>query len=120
MSYCRWSSCNFGCDLYIYADAGGGWTIHVAGNRVRGKVPEIVWPVDKSPDAGDRFVASHSFQMEFVMNAPREPLGLPHAGESFYLPTAAACADRVEELMALGYCVPAYVVRDLRKEAADG
>lgn len=24
MSYCRWSD----CDLYIYADCDGGWTIH--------------------------------------------------------------------------------------------
>ena len=119
MSYCRWSSCNFACDLYVYEDSGGGWTIHVAGNRVLGKVPEVVYPVDDSVEARDRFVASHAAQMEFVMNAEREPVGLPLAGETFNLPTAAACADKVEELMALGYCVPAYVVRDLREETPD-
>lgn len=29
MSYCRWSSDNFKCDVYVYADVSGGWTTHV-------------------------------------------------------------------------------------------
>lgn len=27
MSYCRWSTDDFKCDLYIYEDVAGGWTI---------------------------------------------------------------------------------------------
>lgn len=119
MSYCRWSSCNFGCDLYVYEDTGGGWTIHVAGNRVVGKVPETVWPVDESPEARDRFVTTHNVQMEFLATAQREPIPLPHAGATFNLPTARACAEKVEELAALGYRVPSYVATDLREEADD-
>jgi hypothetical protein len=117
MSYCRWSSLNFGCDLYVYEDSAGGWTIHVAGNRVVGKVPEVVWPVDQSVEARDRFVTSYQSMLAFLETAEREPVGLPLAGESFYgLPTAGACADKVEELIALGYRVPDYVVPDLRVE----
>ena len=100
-------------------DTGGGWTIHVAGNRVVGKVPEVVWPVDDTPEARDRLVTTHKAQMEFIMAADREPITLPYAGESFHEPTAAACADRIEALVALGYRVPAYVVTDLRQEPAD-
>lgn len=41
MSYCRWSSMNWGCDVYVYEDCDvyvyedcdGGWTTHVAGRR---------------------------------------------------------------------------------------
>lgn len=33
MSYCRWSSMNWMCDVYTYEDVSGGWTTHVAGNR---------------------------------------------------------------------------------------
>jgi hypothetical protein len=30
LSYCRWSSDNFRCELYCYQDTCGGWTTHVA------------------------------------------------------------------------------------------
>lgn len=33
MSYCRWSSDDWQCDVYVYADANGGWTCHVADRR---------------------------------------------------------------------------------------
>lgn len=36
MSYCRWSSDNFECDLYCYSDVNGGYTTHVAGRRRQG------------------------------------------------------------------------------------
>lgn len=118
MSYCRWSSSNFGCDLYVYEDTGGGWTIHVAANRVVGHVPEVVWPIDPNdPEANARFATTQSEQTKFVVSAKREPIALPHAGETFNLPTALACAEKVEELAALGYRVPAYVAATLREEA---
>lgn len=34
MSYCRWSSMNWRCDVYVYEDVNGGWTTHIARNRV--------------------------------------------------------------------------------------
>lgn len=33
MSYCRWSSMNWMCDVYVYEDVDGGWATHVAGRR---------------------------------------------------------------------------------------
>lgn len=33
MSYCRWSSDNWKCDLYCYEDA-NGYITHVADNRI--------------------------------------------------------------------------------------
>ena len=33
MSYCRFSSDDWQCDVYVYADVAGGWTTHVAAVR---------------------------------------------------------------------------------------
>ena len=33
MAFCRWSSLQKACDLYLYADAGGGYTCHVASTK---------------------------------------------------------------------------------------
>jgi hypothetical protein len=118
MSYCRWSSCNFACDLYVY-ESDGGWMIHVARNRVVGRVPEVVWPVDRSPEAVDRFVTTHRFQHEWLMAAKRKPIGLPHDGETFCEPTPGECADTIERLIRLGYRAPKSAVQALREEAAE-
>jgi hypothetical protein len=42
MSYCRWSSDHFECDVYVYEDCGGGWTTHVAGRRQKNKLPDEI------------------------------------------------------------------------------
>src|ERR1044071_191187 len=39
MSYCRFSSLNWSCDVYAYADVAGGYTIHVARSRRVGDIP---------------------------------------------------------------------------------
>jgi hypothetical protein len=118
MSYCRWSSSNWRCDLYIY-ESDSGWMIHVARNRIVGRVPDIVWPVDKSPEAVERFAVTHKAQMDFIATADRKPIGLPHDGETFCASSASECADLVELLIRTGYHAPASVVMTLREEAAE-
>lgn len=121
MSYCRWSSLNFGCDLYVYEDVSGGWTCHVAGYRIVGEMPEVVWPADgdRSPEALDRFAATRRAQHEFIMAAEKAPIGLPHDGHTFNVPTAGEMAAWVERLVAMGYRAPAYVAEQLRAEQAE-
>lgn len=42
VSYCRWSS-DFGeCDVYVYANVSGAWTTHVAGRRLKHRVPDEI------------------------------------------------------------------------------
>ena len=36
MSYCRWSSGSDPSDVYCFGDGQGGWTTHVAMNRISG------------------------------------------------------------------------------------
>jgi hypothetical protein len=116
MSYCRWSSDDFQCDLYIYEDVNGGFTTHVAGNRVIYKV-DLPDPVALTQETASQWAERHYEIMQILDDGEkieRVPIDLPHAGETFNDETAGECADRVESLIALGYRVPDYVVKDLR------
>lgn len=99
MSYCRWSSMDFKCDLYVY-DAEDGIAIHVASNRVVGDVPSIDW------SSHDQMFKTYREQMEFMDTAEREPINLPYDGESWYgLDKGAACTV-IEMLEEEGYIFP--------------
>lgn len=118
MSYCRWSSDDFQCDVYVYEDVSGGFTTHVAGNRLvyaNPLPPEV--PLDR--DHFGAWMERHQAVMKMADEATRVEISLPHAGESFNDPTAAACADRLESLRELGYVVPQYAIDALREEAAE-
>lgn len=114
MSYCRWSSDDFACDVYVYADVAGGWTTHVAGRRL---VPAEPMPPPLSDVA--EYVARQQKVREIVARSESVAIGLPHDDEMFYDPTPVACADRLEELRAIGYNVPQYAIDALRAEAAE-
>lgn len=120
MSYCRWSSDDFKCDLYVYENVAGCWTIHVAGKRVVGEVPPFRLPADPQDLEGmERAMADYRAQMDYLKTAEHAPIGLPHDGETFHLESPGECADKCEELAALGYNVPSWVVPELRTEHAE-
>lgn len=123
MSYCRWSSMNWACDLYIYESVYDCWTIHVAGRKRVGELPpEADWDLinpGHTQEQMDEFMRQYNANMEAVTATPLVPIELPHAGETFDLATPGECADKVEELMALGYVCPDYVVEQLRAEQAE-
>lgn len=117
MSYCRWSSDNWRCDLYCYEDCGGGWTTHVAGNRLVGEIPEARMPRPGATDADwQTYGEAHSAQMKWLDTATREPIGLPHDGESFNDSTLAEFKDRLLSLRAIGYRFPDYVLDEVEQE----
>ena len=114
MSYCRWSSMNSMCDVYVYEDDAGGWTTHVAAKRrvlppipslPLGRVPNRIWVL------WERRVRSLSLRL-----IPMRPIGLPYDGRSFTDSTPGACADRLESLRAMGYRVPQHAIDALREE----
>jgi hypothetical protein len=119
MSYCRWSSEDFQCDVYAYESVHGGFMVHVAGNRVifTEPLPEEV-PLGK--DSIKAFMDRHQKVMAMVDAAERMPIGLPHDGDDFCENDANACADRLESLRELGYRVPQCAIECLREEAAEG
>lgn len=117
MSYCRWSTDDFQCDLYIYADVRGGFTTHVAGYRPvhREPLPE---PVDFHADTLGWF-ARHQKVMKMMDAAEREPIGLPHDGETFNDETLDGLLTRILALREVGYRFPDYVLDDIRAEIVE-
>lgn len=120
MSYCRWSSDNFKSDLYVYANVSGAWTIHVAGRRYVGPVPDVpdIRGLADGSVSVDDYTQACRLRSAWMEEHGTEPIDLPYAGETFDTVGPAECADKCEELAALGYHVPAWVVPDLRQEAA--
>ena len=146
MSYCRWSSMNWRCDVYVYEDVSGGWTTHIAGNRrLLPPIPDI--PINRWPSFGGKWscrdrkviypsawhaVAAHAMfgfcsfwhnwvHMLSLRMIPLVKIGLQCDGMTFNDSTPGDCADQLEYLRRLGYIVPQYAIdalRDEQKEAA--
>ena len=143
MSYCRFSSMNWMCDVYVYADVNGGWSTHIAGRRkMFPPIPELPlslfnfkgrWSKKKRkviyPDRKTEIIAHawfwiwskwhrwvHQFSYSLI---PFKSLNLPHDGEYFTDNTAGECADRLERLRDIGYIVPQYAIDSLRGEAKE-
>lgn len=114
MSYCRWSSDDFSCDLYCYEDVSGGWTTHVAGNRVVGNIPHIDWPMTSSED----FARQYKAQMDFLKTAERKPIGLAYDGQTFNDETLEDFRARIVMLREAGYSCPEYVLKRIDEEIA--
>lgn len=117
MSYCRFSSDDFASDVYCYESVGDFFAIHVAGNRV---VPAEPLPprVELSRESIPAYMARNEEVSRILDASPHVAIGLPHDGDFFQEPDAAACADRLEYLRGLGYVVPQYAIDALREEAA--
>lgn len=110
MSYCRFSSGDSPCDVYVYEDFIGGWTTHVAWRRC--VLKELLHPGD------DIFGLGH-WGLKLLDDANWVKIGLPHDGDTLHNETAEECADRLEELREMGYRVPQSAIDALREEAGE-
>lgn len=117
MSYCRWSSDNWQCDLYCYEDCSGGWTTHVASRRRVGDIPD-----DRMQDflemkiTAEEYIENHKAQMEAVGNSELVCIGLPHDGETFNDATLEQFKARLLLLRSIGYRFPDYVLERVEEE----
>lgn len=116
MTYCKFSTNNWSCDLYVHRSGHGTFVTQIARSRIAGNIPKLP-PLSEGIDA---YWSATKVQSYFLDTAAREPIDLPHAGEGFVDATASECADRLESLRALGYNVPQCPIDALRKEAATG
>lgn len=112
MSFCRWSSNNWDCDLYCY-ESDTGFVTHVAGNRIVGEVPEVL-PLSAGSEA---WCASYNAQMEFLRTAKRKPIGLPCDGQSFTDPDKDEFVERVKGLVGMGYHAPPNFIEWIERDA---
>jgi hypothetical protein len=113
MSYCRWSSDDFQCDVYVYEDCDSGFTTHVAGYKRIFKEPI---PPDVPLEKSNQWLERYGKVMKIVDEAELVAIGLPCDSESYNDDTASECADRLESLRAMGYRVPQYAIDALRSE----
>ncbi len=120
MSYCRWSTDDFACDVYAYEDVAGGYTVHLAGSRYVGKIPKMDWGGFEADriDIGV-IVRQCAEQDAFLRACERRPIDLPHAGESFHEPDFASFKARLLGLRALGYRFPDEVLARIDMEIAE-
>ena len=113
MSYCRWSSDDFQCDVYTYESVSGGWYTHVAGMRYDFKEP-LPGSVDFSdPDA---WFKRYQEVNAIIDKSERVQIGLPHDGETFIDETPGDAAKRLLWLRGVGYTVPQYAIDELERE----
>jgi hypothetical protein len=130
VSYCRWSSDKYGCDVYVYEDVSGGFTCHVAGRRIinRHEAPHCPDLIDYprgengeiTDEALDDFMVKHRAYMDWLKNdAIRENIGLEFDGKSFNVETATSMGNELKLLQTMGYNVPDYVIEALWEEGKE-
>lgn len=117
MSYCRWSSDNFECDLYCY-QSDSGWITHVASHRHAGDIPKVDWQLLQD-GKGDEFNAANKKQESFLESAELIPIGLPHDGETFCDDTLNDFLATVTMLKDAGYQIPEDLIGDVKEEMGD-
>jgi hypothetical protein len=134
MSYCRWSSDNWKCDLYCYEEVSGGFTTHVASNRIVGEVPEASFALLQKNDdlsvpeqvmrrlrneAFKEWTEAQEKQSKFLDTCKHKPIGLPYDGESFNDPDLESFLKRLLHLREVGYKFPDYVLEEVKEEIED-
>ena len=113
MSYCRWSTDDHMCDLYVYDSCSGGIAIHISANRLvyKDDLPEPESYLDI-----DAFMARHKKVGQMIDAADRVKIDLPYAGESWDGLSNEDAIEFLIELRQLGYRFPEYVIGMIQEE----
>lgn len=113
MSYCRWSTDDYMCDLYVYDSVSGGIAIHIATNRLTYKepLPDSVSYLDIGA-----FMARNEKVGKMVDEADRVKIDLPYAGESWDGLSNDEAIEFLIELRQLGYRFPEHVIGMIQEE----
>lgn len=111
MSYCRFSTDDFQCDLYVCESVHDYFVIHVA------KFTKSRCPPKVSFDDTAAWLERHQIVMAMLDDADRTDIGLPYDGETFDCADANECADKLQMLAEIGYRFPTEIIQELRDEA---
>lgn len=120
MSYCRWSSDDYQCDVYVYR-SDRGYETNVAGRKR--VIPADVLAALPTVTEGDvaSWFARYQALSAWMDCTPPVWRKLPEpaaGGHHFIDATPEACSDRLEALRAEGFNVPQSAIDELRSEAA--
>jgi hypothetical protein len=121
MSYCRWSSDNFKCDIYAYHSCYDVYTIHVASNRIVEELPKVDYKLllSKHPEDYKEYMLQAKARDSFMQSVTRKPIGLPFDGESYDCETLQEFYYKMIELRNVGYSFPDYVLDEIKEEMAE-
>ncbi len=111
MSYCRWSSDGFNCDVYVYESA-TCFVCHVAGNRIKGKAPKYWWKDITEAE----FIKAYAEYSDFMEKVERVPIDHPMAGETIETDEPGEMATQLGKLLTEGLHVPLYAIAALVEE----
>ena len=113
MAYCRFSSDNWDCDVYVYKGV-GGYVVHVATYKYTGDIPPLP---DINEVSNEEYHHAYLTQMEAVKNSPKEKIGGSMDGEALTFDTIPDLLQGLRNLRdGEGYNVPDFVMEDLRVE----
>ena len=114
MSFFRWSSMDWQCDLYCYESEQGYYVTHIANNRIVGSVPKVDYSLfsDNTQEATGRFFEQYKAQMDFLSTAERKPIDLKYDGQTFY-DSKETFLIRLAMLREEGYNFPEITEEDL-------
>lgn len=127
MSYCRFSTHNFKCDLYVYQHCGGYYSIHVAANKAWWHVPEfmysrlsmflilrgwkklnaVLWKLARPYDIAARWINAWS---------PRHYYKSEHAGKTYKTASAEEAVRILHKLRDAGFWFPDQVIEAIRED----
>jgi hypothetical protein len=123
MSFCRWSSNSYRCDLYAY-ESYDGYEIHVAQFRhtlpssvVQPQVPNLEGDSDSQENGLIEYVAARTRFMAMLDEADVVPIGLPYDGQSFIYENWDwdGFVAQMKTLTEAGYQVPDGLIESLEK-----
>ena len=113
MSYCRWSSDNWQCDLYCYLHVDGYYVTHVAGRKRIGEIPKVPDIFEVTPK---EYFRAYKKQMKALEKTQLVPIGLAFDGETFEDDDLESFRNRLLWLRNEGYRFPDYVLEEVEME----
>ena len=116
MSYCRWSTDDFQCDIYAYGSVDNTFTIHVAGRRRVFKEP---LPPPVSMEDAEGWVNRDNIVTKMLDKADLVDIDLPNAGESYEEPDLQSFLERMLQLRAEGFRFPDSAIERIRAEITE-
>lgn len=121
MSYCRWSTDDYQCDVYVWHDITDTWRTEVAGRRRIWKVP-LPPPVHGEIGSDEwltSFTDRHTALMRLLndeSNFDWQTIAEPDGGRSYTHDSPGECADNLQRLHEAGLNVPQDAIDTLREE----
>lgn len=120
MSYCRWSSDDFGCDVYAYESA-EGFTVHVAEARYVGDIPKVSpMPFNQGDELWTEWFVAYEKQTKVVAGLSTKNIGLEYDRQTFVFQTLQEFLDGMLDIQSKGYNVPEWTLESIRQEISDG